>query len=83
MKMMNNSKSYLAILLIISIALPCGSHAQAKQSENIVVITLDGFRWREIFSGADSLLTFDTTAKYNTEYVQQRFWASSPNERRK
>jgi len=81
--MMNKSKNNLVILLILLMVLPGIGKAQKKQSENIVVITLDGFRWREIFSGADSLLTFDTTAKYNTEYIQQKFWASSPEERRK
>lgn len=81
--MMNKNNRCLAILLFILTALPCLINAQSKQSENILVITLDGFRWREIFTGADSLLTFDTTANYNTKYVQHKFWASTPDERRK
>ncbi len=58
------------------------SFSQAK-SENIVVVTMDGLRWQEIFGGADSLLTYDTTAKYSYKYVQKRFWASTALERRK
>jgi hypothetical protein len=57
--------------------------AQNKNSENIVVVTMDGLRWQEIFNGADSLLTFDTTAVYNYQYVQANFWAPVAEERRK
>jgi hypothetical protein len=80
---MKNKGKCLIILMIMLAAIPYIGITQVKESENIVVITLDGFRWREIFSGADSLLTFDTTARYNTEYIQKRFWASSPDDRRK
>lgn len=56
--------------------------AQKIKSENVVVVTLDGYRWQELFTGADSLLTFRKSSKYNTDYVKQRFWASTPEERR-
>lgn len=59
------------------------SSAQLKLSENVVVVTMDGLRWQEIFGGADSLLTFDTLAAYNEHYVQRLFWAPSAEERRK
>lgn len=59
------------------------SFAQTKKSENIVVITMDGLRWQEIFGGADSVLTYDTTAPYSIRYVQNRFWAPTSAERRK
>ncbi len=56
--------------------------AQTK-TENVVIVTMDGLRWQEVFSGADSLLTFDTTANYSINYVQKNFWLSSADERRK
>lgn len=80
---MRGPKKYFTLLILILTTLPYIGKAQTKQSENVVVITLDGFRWREVFSGADSLLSFDTTAQYNTEYIQHKFWASTPDERRK
>ena len=55
---------------------------QMKVSQNVVVVTMDGLRWQEIFGGADSLLTFDTAASYSTRYVQRKFWAGSAEERR-
>ncbi len=57
--------------------------AQTKNSENIVIVTLDGMRWQEIFGGADSLLCFDTTAVYSYKYAQSHFWAPTAIERRK
>jgi hypothetical protein len=57
--------------------------AQVKKSENIVVVTMDGLRWQEVFGGADSLLTFDTTAIYEHGYVKNHFWAPTAEERRK
>ena len=48
--------------------------SQSRISENVVLVTMDGLRWQEIFGGADSLLTFDSTASYNKNYVQKSFW---------
>lgn len=56
--------------------------AQMPKSENIVVVTMDGLRWQEVFGGADSLLTFDTAAIYSTGYVKRKFWANTAEERR-
>lgn len=44
-----------------------------KTPGNVVVVTLDGLRWQELFNGADSLLTFDKAAGYNTRYIQGKF----------
>lgn len=56
---------------------------QVKNSQNVVIVTMDGLRWQEVFMGADSLLTFDTSAIYSQKYTQQRFWAPTADERRK
>lgn len=58
-------------------------NSQTKKSGNIVIVTLDGYRWQELFGGADSLLTFDTAATYSTAFVQKKYWAPTSVERRK
>lgn len=68
---------------LVSLFIITTGFGQFKKSENIVVVTLDGFRWQEVFGGADSLLTFDTAARYSTGYVKDHFWAATPMERRK
>jgi hypothetical protein len=55
--------------------------AQPK-TENLLIITLDGFRWQEVFSGADSVLINDSTFVRDTASLKQTFWASTAQERR-
>ena len=50
-------KKTLFLALLLATAL--GSQAQSTRSENVIVVTLDGMRWQEIFGGADSLLTYE------------------------
>lgn len=69
---------FLALFLVSALS----SQAQSTRSENVIVVTLDGMRWQEVFGGADSLLTYDSTARYNTGYVQKNFWAPTDRERR-
>lgn len=73
----------IILLFVFSITISATGIGQTKKSENIVVVTMDGLRWQEIFGGADSLLTFDTTASYNYNYVREKFWAPTAVERRK
>jgi len=58
------------------------SYAQAK-TENLIIITFDGLRWQELFGGADSVLIRDKSFTDDTAEMLKRFWASSPDERRK
>ncbi len=30
-----------------------------QKAENVIIITLDGMRWQEVFKGADSLIAVD------------------------
>lgn len=71
-------KIYFYILLLISFT----SCAQ-QQTENIIIITTDGFRWQEVFKGMDSAIA--NNAKYNqgdSEYIYKTYWSNDENERR-
>jgi hypothetical protein len=57
--------------------------AQAQQTENIVLITLDGLRWQEVFKGADSLLVDDTGLMEKPGSLLNDFWHENQIERRK
>ncbi len=68
-----------ALLLLFSV----GIQAQ-RQTENIIIVTTDGFRWQEVFKGMDSAIA--NNPKYNqgdSEYLYKNFWANNENERRK
>jgi hypothetical protein len=50
---------------------------------NIFIITTDGFRWQEVFTGADSTLISDERYTPDTGSVKMLYWASNTDERRK
>ncbi|HLU90595.1 MAG TPA: hypothetical protein VKZ51_12235, partial [Cyclobacteriaceae bacterium] len=53
-----------------------------QQTENVILITLDGLRWQELFSGADSLLVDDSGYVKNPEALTEEFWHEDPLKRR-
>jgi hypothetical protein len=50
---------------------------------NVFIITTDGFRWQEVFNGADSLLMRDTAYVKDTALLCQQFWSPDPEERKR
>ena len=49
----------------------------------IFIITLDGFRWEEVFTGADSSLISNPEINTDTSLAKALYWDNDPNERRK
>lgn len=54
----------------------------AQQNQNVMLVTLDGVRWQEVFAGADSTLLFDPAYSPDTAAAHKQFWAANPIERR-
>ena len=53
-----------------------------QPASNLFIITIDGFRWQEIFTGADASLINDTIYSRDTATIKMLYWADSENERR-
>ncbi|HEY9047536.1 MAG TPA: alkaline phosphatase family protein [Ohtaekwangia sp.] len=70
-------------LLLLCLVAGAGSCAlaQERQTENVIIITLDGFRWQELFAGADSSLIYEKDYVHDKS-VLEKFWDSSPVARR-
>ena len=68
-------------LFIIAIVAAMQLNAQTK-TQNIIVVTLDGFRWQELYRGADSALI---NSKFASDKggITKKFWAPTARERRK
>ena len=69
--------------LFISLIITISSAAQ-RQTENIIIITTDGFRWQEVFKGMDSAIA--NNPKFNqgdSEYIFKTYWSNDEVERRK
>jgi hypothetical protein len=67
-------------LLLMANCSVCGQ----QQTENIIIITTDGFRWQEVFKGMDSAIA--NNPKFNqgdSENIFKNYWAANENERRK
>jgi hypothetical protein len=59
------------------------STAQNAKTENIIIITLDGFRWQEVFNGADEELINNKDYSHDTATLKKKFWAGTNEEKRK
>lgn len=56
----------------------------SQPAENIIIITTDGLRWQEVFTGMDSAIA--NNKKFNQDdsaVIYERYWAAEPLERRK
>lgn len=57
--------------------------AQQRKTENLVIVTLDGMRWQEVFKGVDEVLMNDSIYNRDRKGMKEKFWADSEEERRK
>jgi hypothetical protein len=72
---------FLYLLLLVYPLLACGQ-AKSTKTEHIVLITLDGFRWEELFAGASDSLMADSRFVKDTVSLRQQFGAATPEARR-
>ncbi len=69
-------KSYTLAVIFVLNALTC----LAQKTENVVLITLDGMRWQEIFGGVDARINSKQFG--DSAAIMRDFWADSPQARR-
>jgi hypothetical protein len=72
------------IIIAFLLALPvAGVQAQdALRTENVILITMDGFRWQELFTGADEKLIDDEAFVEEPGILRERYWDNDPVTRR-
>jgi len=57
--------------------------APARRTENVVVIVTDGFRWQEVFRGAEAALVSEKPGGVeDVPATKSAFWRETPKERR-
>jgi hypothetical protein len=59
------------------------SRSHIPPVKNLFIITIDGFRWQEVFKGADSLLINNDEFTDDTATMKMLYWCSCVEERRK
>ncbi|MEZ5758988.1 MAG: hypothetical protein R3D86_12280 [Emcibacteraceae bacterium] len=81
------SRISIRFLFIFSCIIFSGAFAQAAgKTENVILISLDGMRWQEVFNGFDKrFLDQEEYAKYHYTYAdfKNKFWDNNPEAARK
>jgi len=81
-KYKNNFMKRLCFWCLFLLAIPV--IAQQTKTKNVVFISVDGYRWQEIFRGADPLLINKKKfVKQDSTFLRNRYWAAGQEERRK
>jgi hypothetical protein len=68
--------AFLAGIRLVATAEP------AHKTENVVLITLDGLRWQEVFTGMEEQLATRDYGVWDTNRLRSWFWRESTDERR-
>jgi hypothetical protein len=69
------------IACVVAVALSVAAASSQPAASNVVVITIDGYRWQEMFSGVASEY-FAKDAGGQPGAMEKRFWRRTPAERR-
>ncbi|MGZ3850782.1 MAG: alkaline phosphatase family protein [Flavisolibacter sp.] len=71
-------KSFFALLVLAT------GICRAQQTENLIIITTDGFRWQEVFKGMDGEIGRDPRFNQgDSAYLFANYWSNDEAERRK
>lgn len=74
----------MKLLHFIFYALLISTTAAAQPpAKNVIVITIDGIRWQEIFKGADASLLRNNQYVKDTGLMAQQYWHEDVSERRR
>lgn len=71
--------------LILIVSLTIGAtfcFAQNRKTKNLIIVTLDGMRWQEVFKGAYSAI-INSRYTEDKDEVRKKYWNPDASERRK
>lgn len=73
---------YACLLLTVWFASVNFSYSQ-PQTQNLIIVTTDGFRWQEVFRGMDSsIVKNERFNQGDKDGIYKKFWSDDPVERR-
>jgi hypothetical protein len=75
-------QSTAGLVVLLAACLEIGADDKLK-TENVILVTLDGLRWQEMFTGADeALLNKDRGGVADVAATRNQFWRDTAEERR-
>ncbi|MDR9366135.1 MAG: hypothetical protein RI575_12400 [Balneolaceae bacterium] len=73
--------SFTVILILLTAGVP-SLKAQNSNDQKVIIVTLDGLRWQELFTGADAKLIGNEKYVSDSLSLKKKFWQDTPEERR-
>ena len=71
------------VALLACVAAPAVAQEASRRDQNVVLVTLDGLRWQEVFGGAQEKLLDDRAGGVrDLPGLRQRYWRDTPEARR-
>ncbi len=78
-----SSLSRFAILFFLLLSFASSAHAQTHTVDNVILISLDGLRWQELFGGAEQRLIDKEIGQVDDpKLTHQKFFDPDPKRRR-
>lgn len=76
-------KNWMLAAVALFIAFPVYAGQKTPRTENVIVVTLDGYRWQEFFSGADdAVMNKQFGGVRDLDGLKKRYWRDTPEDRR-
>ena len=79
-------RSWPIVWLLLTMCSPVVAQSEAKlgnvKNRNVIYITWDGFRWQELFGGAQQTLLGKDAGVANVEELKRKYWRETETERR-
>jgi len=79
----DNMRKIFYSLLIMCGALSGVAQSLSHKTENLVIFTLDGMRWQEVFGGIDTAIAGDRHFTRDKSELYKRYFSEDVHERRK
>ena len=65
---------HLTVVILVALISWSAQAQQPLRTEHVILITLDGLRWQELFTGADLSLIGDEDFVGEPDILKHRFW---------
>ncbi len=74
---------HIALALTLLMGVIHAFSQNRSSNPKVILITMDGFRWQELFSGADSLLVTHQDYVNDSVNLKEAYWHTDPTQRRR
>lgn len=72
----------IKVVILVLLSFTLSNKSQAATKPNLVLVTIDGLRWQELFSGADHDLLNNKSFVRENQHAKEKFWHKESAKRR-